>query len=140
MKTRLLRKIQAHLAEEPKRYVQDYEHITSTETLERVSLNGAPPCGTMACIGGWACVLSGDSSPSYHTMRKAQEYLGLDPEQADRLFSGVSVSEGDIRIVYSGTRWPKKFASAYAKAKTQRGRVAVAIRRIDHFIATRGRD
>jgi hypothetical protein len=70
--------------------------------------------------------------PTYYfgrdTEQKAAECLGLTENQAKKLFFFVSWN-------YSHG-WPTEFEAAYRKAKTQKSKVEVACRRIDHFIAT----
>ena len=54
MNVRLLRKVQKHILEEPKRYDQDIVAKASSEA----------PCGTACCIAGWAEVLGNSKSPA----------------------------------------------------------------------------
>jgi hypothetical protein len=45
------------------------------------------------------------------------------------------------RMGYStGHGWPLKFEKQYDDAKTPQGRLYVAIRRVEHFIKTKGRE
>lgn len=124
---RLLRKIQKHILEEPRRYDQNLWRIE----VDPATNPERPPCGTMACIGGWATALSGKERDSYLGWDVAMRLLGLTREQADRLFDTVEKGT-DLN------KWPKKFVTAYLKAKTPRDRARVAVRRIDHFIKTKG--
>jgi hypothetical protein len=76
-------------------------------------------------------------------LRKVQRQILAEPDKFDnnresyRLFAPPSPvgSRHDPQIT-----WPLKFALAYTKAKTLRGKARVAVRRIDHFIKTKGRE
>jgi len=83
MNVELLRKIQQHIKEEPRRYSFDW-----------ASESDKSPCGTQACIAGWAMVLSGKRTIQTVTKkfdglwcsRDAAEILEIDSKQASRLF------------------------------------------------------
>lgn len=132
MNVRLLRKIQKHILAEPKRYNQNVTIETDQDEIRDVN-GGVPKCGTMACIGGWAYILSRvrpNLDFTFDHLGKARRELKITDEQADRLFD--SVASGCTNY------WPKKYADAYLKAKTPAGRARAAARRIDHFIKTKG--
>ena len=62
MNTRLLRKIQKHILAEPKRFdMTDWVMRGKPGSLLEAGEQEieVPKCGTVACIGGWACLLSG---------------------------------------------------------------------------------
>ena len=89
-----------------------------------------PNCGTAACIGGWAASLSVKLNPKqarhekFHYISNKQMYD----------FLGVSEDEGLI-LIYE-FNWPQKF-----RKHKQEGTMAFArqaVRRIDHFIKTKG--
>lgn len=112
MNVRLLRKIQKHILAEPKSYDQD-AWIREDD------------CGTVACIGGWASILSGNKD----------------------LTAALEISEPSLEVLLAPVpanprlwprRWPEKFYRGYLAAKTARGRARAAVRRIDHFIKTKG--
>jgi len=73
MNIELLRKVQQHIKEEPKRWSFAWGYRTP-----------ASPCGMKACIGGWTLILSGKNV--YDTSAVARELLDISKEQADRLF------------------------------------------------------
>lgn len=77
-----------------------------------------PPCGTAACIAGWANLFTKyfDESSSIH----AQQVLGLDENEAESLFYDDN--------------WPEPFRTRYQKAKTPKQRAKIACQRIDHLI------
>ena len=73
MNTRLLRKVQKHILEEPRRLNMDI--ILDDRVSARDPKN--PPCGTVGCIAGWAIVLAhGDIG--YGLISNAAELLSLD--------------------------------------------------------------
>lgn len=142
MNVKLLRKIQKHILAEPKRYEQNVtitygipgEEIVADESNpepELLKAGGFAPCGTAACIGGWGQLLGMKRPSKTFNWEQARRALGLDHSQAAKLFA-YSFETDEIHS------WPEKFRLAYAKAKTQRQKARVAVRRIDHFIATEG--
>lgn len=105
MNVKLLRKIAAVIQEKPKKF--SMKAFSETKT-----------CGTVHCIGGWACAISGLDRFG-HT--PAQKILGLSDEEAGRLFypdSALCLNK------FGG--W---------NATPQQGAA-----RIEHFIATKGRE
>ena len=123
MNTKLLRKVKKVVLEEPRRldmanWIQT--NMTALPAEER------PPCGTVACIAGWAIHLSGVDpalTPGAYS-EIANGLLGLDEDQGRRLY-------------YTGS-WPESFDEAYHAAETAQERAQIAARRIDHFIKTKG--
>lgn len=129
LNVKLLRKVQKHILAEPRRLNMNVV-VGKVDTSES-------PCGTVGCIAGWTCILSG--VPEADTdLRKAQSLLGLTREQRDRLFAEPRYGLED----YDGTSyeavWPKSFARRYENARTQKTMAKIAAGRIDHFIATKG--
>ena len=97
------------------------------EALEMGDWHGKNLCGTTHCIAGWAQVLSGHDE-SHRADDEGMEALELSYEEADRLFY---VDVGD------GSGWPKEFRGSPDEWKPTPQQ---AIARIDHFIATEGRE
>jgi hypothetical protein len=140
MNVKLLRTIQRHILAEPKRFrMLDWiEKQTPTDPTyiaddsERVSF---PKCGTVACIGGWAVLLSKKkpSETGYEGYRAAK-ILGLNRPTGiiDR-----AASVDSERLFFTDV-WPIDFAVKFRLAKTPEGRARIAAKRIDHFIATKG--
>lgn len=110
------------------------------------------PCGTTACIGGWAVLLAGNPLTirrrAIHLRLRSYPHddmarlLGLQIVKDDfddhRLFDASNAS----RLFYL-ENWPNKFRTAYNQHFRRRhyGRAAqVAARRIEHFIKTKGKD
>lgn len=114
MNVELLRKIAAVIQEKP----AEFDMLNFTAITE---------CGTSHCIGGWAEKLTG------MPMRKA---LGIDYDQAQRLF----YIEGDYEDDDSGEEiggWPHQFRGVDNEWKPTPAQAAA---RIEHFIATEGRE
>lgn len=72
----LLSEIASLALEEPKRIAMS---IWSTKEGDTPPTDRYPKCGTVGCIGGWASILRGNSSP-------ASELLGIEGRQIDELF------------------------------------------------------
>lgn len=125
------------------------EHSLDGEEIE-FTIDDIPPCGAVGCIAGNTVIIAGLGRPyflgsrngrdiiQYHApagstwFDKAAELLGLDNEQAQRLFYP------NDRFGDGNNVWPEPFASQYEKAKTPEERVAVLRPRVEHFIATNG--
>jgi hypothetical protein len=97
-----------------------------------------PPCGTICCISGWASVLSRPKiqlvvndtflwTPEGRQLdtEDGRHRLGLTPGQSDRLFFVQN--------------WPALYRNAHEAARTHRQEAAVTLKRIDHFIRSKGR-
>lgn len=123
-----------------------------------------PPCGTVGCIAGWTVFLSkpkivdvlaakaadstvdtttqdgeayvrvGQEQLSGDAIYSAQDILGLEPDQAKRLFYFSNM----VSNMHGYYHWPLKFEDAYRNAKTPRARAKVTVERIEHFIKTNG--
>lgn len=77
---------------------------------------------TVACIAGWAAVLSG-KNPEYDQVQdEASELLGLSYTKSQDLFFTPN--------------WPEPFYTQYTKARSQKQRAKIACARIDHLIET----
>lgn len=126
LNVRLLRRIQKHILAEPRRFVMG-NFVNHGEPGTSVLIDDErttfPSCGTAACIAGWACLLT-DTKPRgrFSWGSAARKVLRLSNLQACDLFST--------------TFWPNKYGSDFYRAKTVRGRVNAAVRRIDHLIKT----
>lgn len=138
----LLRQIMKDIAAKPLRL----------DMREGVDLDDSiAPCRTTACIAGWATVKqiqvktklnwaksaakiphkNWDGSPSTVAdwaviETRAGRLLGLNYEQKERLF-------------YKDN-WPDEFKEAMIYAKNRKAESRIAVKRITHFIKTRGRE
>lgn len=137
---RILRKVQEHILQEPKRYDQNdvLTHFTDSDLEARKEWGqdnkNIPKCGSIGCIGGWVNVLTKQPVKHWDSLDVAAVTLGLDYEQRGRLFASVDPEpdEGET------DGWPLDLQRAYCKAKTQVGRARVGARRIERFIQTDG--
>lgn len=102
------------------------------------------PCGTAACIAGWACLLSGamsakelyrigqDYDPDGVIQATAANHLGINDREAEILFDGDP-----------GESWPSFFRYEWREAEdenyelqTSPEQANVAVRYLDHIIET----
>ena len=121
MKIRLLKKVRQAILNEPKQFGMN-------------SWFGSGVCGTTACIGGWAIILSGKfESPfaavkasGYRTLHSPEtaECLGLSTQQASRLFYVSS--------------WPERYQYGN-QSSSAKSRARNAAARINLFIRTKGK-
>lgn len=132
MNTKLLRKIKKHILEEPKRFImhsliKTKERGVGTYYDDAGKKTTFAPCGTAACIAGWATLLSGNKdSKDEDVWQFGAKVLGLDIVQQYLLF-------------YSHN-WPDKFEEAFRAAKNRKKRAEIAADRIEHFIKTKGQE
>ena len=125
LNVRLLRRILRHIKADPRRYNQ------GTWGVEKPAEHGGPPCGTQACIAGWAVLLSVPRrnwlrwiSRSDEEMKngeksciraRAKKLLGLTEEEAQYLFGvmeyeheqgieGVACAEKNINKLIGSRR------------------------------------
>lgn len=123
MNTKLLRKIAKVIQEKPREFGMKYWHkrrgLYATGFLDSLPEGKEIACGTTHCIAGWAQLLSPSADRSAWVRDDAQRLLGLTGDQAERLFLAEE--------------WPRGFGG-------QRCSAAKAAARIEHFIATGGRE
>jgi hypothetical protein len=137
MNVELLQRVKQHILEEPRRLDMDDWAHTSNEA----------PCGTQACIAGWACVLTGKATLNprgYYTFgdplsdsyvspsRVGGQALGLTPDEADRLFYAYGAEEEE------DYGWPNEYRLRYERATDAKEKAIATADRIDRFIATNG--
>ena len=136
-----LRKLEKYILAEPRRFnMRAWVEGHATSVFRRQK----PPCGIVGCLGGNAIVMEGHDL-TYDDSRRvlidgrmtsvepmARRILGLDLDQADRLFYVHSMQPA------AKYAWPEKFDKAYRKAGSMKARARVAVARIEHFIATGG--
>ena len=127
MNVELLRKVQKHILEEPKRF----DMSTFAEWV--MGSKYAPTCGTTACIAGWAVFLGKNVTLSAETVRMtwtnalgfedaARELLGINRLQAEKLFYSFE--------------WPQPYRQRFDEARTFKGKAEAAADRIEHLIGT----
>lgn len=122
MNIELFRRVQEKILAKPKRFEMDDWF-----------------CGTTACIAGHAALLSG------HRRRKHSSLLVV-KNGVEQLVDRAALKELRIdrlmasRLFYAGN-WPDQFRYAYDhRTTTPQQRAQIASDRIDHFIATKGRE
>lgn len=123
LNVKLLRKIERHILEEPRRFMMSrfYAYGQPGQPFVAPYFDLAPTvpeCGTAACIAGWANILTGHDriADSWN----AEQLLGLTDEQGQRLF-------------LIGC-WPNPFKARYRLAKTPKTRAKIAAERIEFLI------
>ena len=116
--------------------------------------NEGTPCGTVGCIAGWAVALSPDVSPEVQkTLDRfhAKEFVhfSIDNQiaggqtrikrEAIRL---LGITHGQARRLFFDDQWPVEFHREYTYPAYNEAiklkNAKVAIRRIRHFIKTKG--
>lgn len=139
MNVEKLLKLKAYILAEPRRYNQAFWMYNKEATLTKKQ---NPPCGTVACLAGNACLMEGwtawrftpsgavyevqspDGGKWNESIRAAaQDILELDDDQADGLFDG----EAD--------GWSDEARRAYEAAVDPHGRARAAAMEIDALIA-----
>ncbi len=95
-----------------------------------------PPCGTVACIAGWALILS-ERKPneSFSVVRDRCRKTVIDPQARGATALGITERQSE-RLFYH-TSWPRRFARPYGKSyENAEQRSRVVVRRIRHFMRT----
>lgn len=142
MNTELLRKVEKRLLKQPARFNMRYFGAVALGINSLRDMLTVPVCKTQACIAGETLLAAGLDKidkknggfvNGVDIAERAQEALGLNYDQAERLFYFQEWSSG-------GRGWPSQFRNAYDEAKTPAARAKVAVDRIEHFIETEGRE
>jgi hypothetical protein len=125
----LFAKVRDHILAEPRRFRM--ERYVANPGYYGLEGDTAPPCGTVACIAGWAVALvdgmDAITAPGAydHIAERAEELLGLSDDEGWALWR-----------VFFHTEWPARFRRRYESAKRQGARARAAADYIDHIIAT----
>src|SRR4051812_1129199 len=136
---RLLRRVEKRILDNPRRFTMDIYVSDARDWYEHNPTN-LPPCGTVACIAGWA-MLEDAPAKALRAMTAAQK-LWMD-EQAGGWFRSLLTTHGvrpdsghgyPYRRIVATSAWPDKYRVAYTNAKSAAGQARVAARRIEHFI------
>lgn len=93
-------------------------------------------CGTAACIAGWGChlFLTRESTLAKTKSKWSLQFYVLDVRRAIGLTAVES--DGLFHLGY----WPEQFRCRYNYAKAPTARAAIAVARVEHFIATEGKE
>lgn len=132
MNTRLLRRIQRHILEEPKRV--DMIRFIARRGSKKAAAHGAthglefPECGTVGCIAGWAATFTTSRKFRYNS-------TGVIAAKA------LKLSCVEAEILFFEDAWPDKFKLPLWNLEAQTPEYArVVSDRIEHFIKTKGRE
>lgn len=123
----LLEQVKAHILAEPRRY---HQAVIGTES-ER------SPCGTAACLFGWAGFLSGEVT--LQELARIGRYDGEDFMDRVQQHLGFNDAEADIVACRYGERWPEPFKTRFSVAESdgdKAGQARAAADYIDHIIRT----
>ena len=139
MNVELLKKVKQQILEEPNRLsmhieiTQDEEEFYDVldgytkEKVDEPNVALHPPCGTTACIAGWAVILS---HPELKPKDVWRNYT-ISSEAAWLL----EITYPQMSKLYYTYNWPVQFREAF-KTTDIKKRAEVAAARIDHFIET----
>lgn len=126
LNVKLIRKIQRHITEEPRRFFMGW-YLAKRKNWKEVRTNGSsdlsktpPPCGTAACIAGWANIFSKNRDVTDTVA--ASKALGLNCLIAN--------------VVFYDWNWPAPFGRQYEIARNPKQRAKIACARLDHLIKT----
>lgn len=149
MNTRLLRKIQKEILAEPLRFDM---RLWLDQTSD------VAPCGAAACIAGWAVLMDLQQKQGIDWREAAGKAQAKEQNTVkgfyffDRARKLLALTDPQGRRLFFLERWPTKFIRAYhdrwdhcCKGPGRRQQAAVkmaalTVKRIDHFIATKGRE
>lgn len=154
MNIKNVRKLLSHLKRQQKsreaaRFNMNYFGMKIISNLVEDMLE-APVCHTQACLAGEA-VLSLKAGyiqrgGGIEIYRKSS-LRDLDIEDAATKLLGLSAKEKNNLFFFPNMLsnegnggWPSKFVEEYKDAQTPADRLAVAIRRVEHFIETKGKE
>lgn len=130
MNIKLLRQIQAAILAEPDKF----------DMGNWFCPDAASPCGTSACIAGYAITLGLKAA----TPREG--YVAWWTSTAHESYSESACKflrldyDKHRDILFFADNWPQPFKKRYFRARRRSTRARVAAGRIDHFIATKGRE
>lgn len=125
MNTELLLKVKAAILAEPLKFDMDTWFDESEDS----------PCKTTACIAGHALAIE----EKRETLKPGLEYA-YSSKAGDIGQELLALDEDQRAVLFSIGGWPDKFQCAYARARNSKQRAKSAADRIDHFIATEGRE
>ena len=142
MNVKLLREVEKRILAEPRRF----DMMTFGDKLDKEAIEAlgeeAPPCGTVACIAGHVDWMT---HPRLFAASVAIDRFARDDSIAERAAKELGLGFELSQDTYAGRlffddEWPKKFQAAFSKAKTPLQRAEVAVKRIEHFIKTNGKE
>lgn len=151
MNVKLLRKVQKHILEEPRRIDMGLWGAAQSPVLGD-DPRYVPACGTAGCIAGWAIILSQPPAARAKLLKHGREIeskamereeriektLGRNPARTAKALLKITPTMCDI-LFHEG-RWPMPFAPDWLAAETPRQTAKRVAARIDHFIQTKGKE
>lgn len=129
MNVRLLRRIQKQILKEPRQF--QMESVFTDHLNVKI-----PHCGTAACIVGWAIAMQSKLKP-----RLACEILSIGGDSRIKSYNESEIFRIDGRSasrLVNFYQWPDKFKKVWIDKEGTRAFARQAVRRIDHFIKTKG--
>lgn len=120
MNTKLLQKVANAILDEP-------THFDMSDYLNY--------CGTTACIGGHAVAIS-ERMPE---LRNLRNLWMIGESIADRAKSDIEINQHQSNRLFRVSNWPKRF-QVIETLPLPEERSEIAFWRIQHFIATEGRE
>lgn len=132
MNVKLLKRVRDRIAARPRQFVMHRLFNDRTGSGHEPS-----HCGTACCILGWGIVLQDVEK------RKPKEFLTLFEEYGLSQFNtanvfGIPLIRG-AKLIWSD-EWPEPFRTQFKEAKTDAQYARIAVRRINHFIKTKGKE
>lgn len=130
MNVRLLRTIQRRISAAPGQFIMHKWFERSSEI---------PNCQTAACIAGWA-IAAGKHWTPHKTIESLRKDLGLGAEKwvAPIASELLGLNSAQIERLFHMGSWPSRFI--FTSLDGHNYCALLACLRIDHFIATDGRE
>jgi len=119
MNVELLRKVQKAITKEPGRF-----RMSTWGEVAR-----GPACGTVGCIAGWAALLNVTENPD-----EFRKHVDVMTQKNGR--TALKLRSGQAERLFFLNAWPSKFQELYIIGDS----VKAAVKRINHFIKTGGRE
>lgn len=131
---KLIRKIIKHIEAEPKR-------LNMNEWAMKDSSRSGPPCGTTACVAGWALLLDKPAA-------ERRKIMAMDDDKFERALFGrtsnilqmgakkLGIDAGGAWKVFFSDQWPEPFYSDFTNATTKKKRTKITIARLEHLMET----
>lgn len=134
MNTKLLRKVQAHILEEPKRlHMGNWVRWTNKSDKEK------PACGTVGCIAGWSVLLTSRQGKTFR--QKVSALMGDEKPDVETLaIQRLKLTRPQCYRLFYQASWPQLEKEAFDLAQSATARAVITAARIDLFIKSRGRE
>lgn len=129
MNTKLLNRVALAILREPKKF----------NMREWTRLDTESPCGTTACIAGWAIAINCgyENLKALHEARMSYSW-GLTSQKG---MAELDLTYGQRDPLFHASNWPEEFRLAYnEQGANSEDRADIAFWRIQHFIATEGKE